>query len=75
MHEAVGKRRIENHLEPVGGDELAAGQVTIKDLALGRELAAGVTDNAEWREGRPGQVTVARGDLVATVLRIVEAAR
>ena len=25
VHEAVGKRRIEDHLEPVGGDELAVG--------------------------------------------------
>ncbi|HEY0053302.1 MAG TPA: histidine--tRNA ligase [Caulobacteraceae bacterium] len=51
----------------LGGDELAAGQVTIKDMALGRALAAGVADNQAWREGRPGQVTVERGELVASV--------
>ena len=58
-----------------GGDEIAAGQVTIKDLDLGRALASKVTDNAQWREGRPGQITVPRTDLVATVRRIVEVAR
>jgi histidyl-tRNA synthetase len=59
----------------LGGDELAAGQVTIKDLDLGRALAARVSDNAEWREGRPGQITVARSDLVAAVRRITQNAR
>ena len=59
----------------MGGDEIAAGQVTIKDLDLGRALASKVTDNAQWREGRPGQITVPRTDLVATVRRIVEVAR
>jgi histidyl-tRNA synthetase len=58
----------------IGGDEAANGQATVKDLDLGRELASGVTDNAQWREGRPGQQTVARADLVETVRRIVEAA-
>lgn len=58
----------------MGGDERAAGQVTVKDLDLGRQLSAGVTDNEAWRSERPGQVTVARSDLVATIRRIVEAA-
>ena len=58
----------------VGGDEIAAGTVTIKDLDLGRQLASGVADNEAWRAERPGQVTVARGDLVASVKRIVDAA-
>jgi histidyl-tRNA synthetase len=59
----------------VGGDERAAGQVTIKDLDLGRELATGVGDNQSWRAERPGQVTVRRDELVATVRRILESAR
>ena len=58
----------------VGGDEIAAGTVTVKDLDLGRELAAGVSDNRAWREDRPGQVTAPRADLIAAVRRIVEAA-
>jgi histidyl-tRNA synthetase len=48
--------------------------VTIKDLDLGRALAAGVTDNRQWREDRPGQVTVPRASLVETIRRIVDAA-
>ena len=59
----------------LGGDEIAAGQVTIKDLDLGRVLASGVTDNSEWRESRPGQMTVARAELTAAVRRIVDAAQ
>ena len=57
----------------LGGDEIAAGQVTIKDLDAGRALAAGIADNEAWKAERPGQVVVARTDLVATVRRIVDA--
>jgi len=64
-------RRLAPAAVILGGDEIAAGVVTIKDLDLGRELAAGVTDNAQWREERPGQVTVPRAELVATIGRIV----
>ena len=59
----------------LGEDEIAAGQVTVKDLDLGRELAAGIKSHAEYREERPGQVTAPRADLVATVRAIVERAR
>ncbi|HEX8570965.1 MAG TPA: histidine--tRNA ligase [Caulobacteraceae bacterium] len=55
----------------MGDDELAAGTVTVKDLDLGRALAQGVQDNREWREGRPGQVTVPRGELVSAVRGIL----
>jgi histidyl-tRNA synthetase len=56
----------------LGGDEIAAGQVTIKDLDAGRALAAGVADNEAWKAARPGQVTVARTDLVQTIRGIIE---
>jgi histidyl-tRNA synthetase len=59
----------------IGGDEFAAGTVTLKDLDLGRDLAAGVTDNAAWRAERPGQMTLNRSELVAAVRRIVDAQR
>jgi histidyl-tRNA synthetase len=59
----------------LGDDELAAGTVTIKDLDLGRALAAGVSDNRAWRQERPGQVTVPRQDLTAAVRRIVDDSR
>ncbi|HEY2658542.1 MAG TPA: histidine--tRNA ligase [Caulobacteraceae bacterium] len=67
-------RRLAPAAVIMGGDEIAAGQVTIKDLDQGRILAAGITDNQQWREDRPGQVTVARSALVETVRRIVDAA-
>jgi histidyl-tRNA synthetase len=68
-------RRLSPAAVILGEDEIAAGQVTVKDLDLGRQLAAGVVDNKAWREARPGQVTAARGGLVATVRTIVERAR
>ncbi|MEM6904442.1 MAG: histidine--tRNA ligase [Pseudomonadota bacterium] len=49
-----------------GADERAAGQVTLKDLALGARLAAEIETRAEWT-AQPAQVTVARGDLVAEI--------
>jgi histidyl-tRNA synthetase len=58
----------------VGGDEIAKGVVTIKDLDLGRRLALEVGDNRAWREDRPGQVSAPRADWVAQVRRIVESA-
>lgn len=64
-------RRLAPAAVIMGEDEIAAGTVTVKDLDLGRELAAGVTDNAEWREQRPGQQTIPRADLVAAVRRII----
>jgi histidyl-tRNA synthetase len=66
-------RRLAPAAVIVGGDEVAAGTVTIKDLDLGRALSEGVTDNQTWREERPGQVTAPRAELVAQVRRIVEA--
>jgi len=67
-------RRLSPAAVIIGGDELANGTVTIKDLDLGRKLAAGVSDNEQWRADRPGQVTVPRAELLETVRRIVEAA-
>lgn len=49
-----------------GGDEKAAGQITLKDLALGARLAAEIETNEEWKS-QPAQTTVARSDLVAEV--------
>jgi histidyl-tRNA synthetase len=66
-------RRLAPAAIMLGGDEIAAGKVTIKDLDLGRALSSGVADNAEWREQRPGQQTIDRGELVAAVRKIIEA--
>jgi len=54
-----------------GGDEKARGVVQIKDLALGKKLSAGIADNTQWREERPGQEEVAEGDLVEAVNRLL----
>ena len=67
-------RRLSPAAIILGGDELAAGTVTIKDLDLGRTLADQIADNREWRDDRPGQITVPRAEWVAQVRRIVEAA-
>ncbi len=55
-----------------GSDERANGTVQVKDLIEGARLAAGITDNTEWRTGRPAQVTVPVGELVATVAGILD---
>ena len=56
----------------IGDDEIKAGTVTIKDLDLGRELAAG-TDLQTWKAERPGQQTVPRDQMVEAVRAIVSA--
>ncbi len=54
-----------------GGDEKAKSVVQIKDMRLGKQLAEGITDNAEWREQRVAQEEVAEADLVAAVKRML----
>ncbi len=65
-------RRLSPAAVIVGDDELTAGTVTVKDLDLGRTLAAQVSDNKAWKSERPGQATLPRGDLVAHLRRILE---
>jgi len=52
-----------------GPDERAKGEVTIKDLALGAELAKSVESRAAWVGNREAQVSVKRTDLVAAIHR------
>lgn len=68
-------RRLSPAAVIIGEDEFAAGTATVKDLDLGRDLSKDVSDNAAWKAERPGQQTVARADLVATVRKIVDAAQ
>ena len=56
----------------LGGDEIAAGEVTIKDLDAGRAAAAAIADNDAWKAERPGQVKIARDGLVAAIKGIIE---
>ena len=55
-----------------GGDERARGEVTLKDLALGAELAKSVESRAEWVGNREAQKSVKRGDLVAEIKAILK---
>jgi histidyl-tRNA synthetase len=66
-------RRLSPAAIMLGGDEIAAGTVTVKDLDLGRDLSKDVTDNAAWRAERPGQQTIPRAELIPTLRRILEA--
>ncbi|MEL6364169.1 MAG: histidine--tRNA ligase [Pseudomonadota bacterium] len=50
-----------------GEDERAAGEVTIKDLILGAEMATSIDDNRTWREDQPAQFSVPRAKLVEAV--------
>jgi histidyl-tRNA synthetase len=50
-----------------GGDELAKGEVQIKDLILGAKAAEEIASNKEWREGRPAQFSCKEADLVDEV--------
>jgi len=65
-------RRLSPAVVMIGDDEIAGGAVTVKDLDLGRNLSAKITDNQVWRSERPGQATIPRGDLVGFVRRILE---
>lgn len=53
-----------------GGNEKENGVVQIKDLALGKALAANITTNEEWK-AQPAQMEIARGDLVAEVRKMI----
>ena len=54
-----------------GSDEAARGEVQIKDLVAGARAAEAIKSNQEWKAARPAQVSVAEGDLVATVRDIL----
>jgi len=66
-------RRMSPAAVIIGEDERAAGNVTIKDLDLGRALSSQVSDNEAWRKDRPGQLTVPRAQMVAAIRSIIGA--
>lgn len=55
-----------------GGDERAKGEVVLKDLILGAEMAKAIADNKAWREDQPAQTSVSRGGLVQGVRALLE---
>lgn len=50
-----------------GSDERAKGEVTLKDLALGAELAKSVESRGEWVKYRPAQISIPRVKLVEEI--------
>ena len=48
-----------------GSDERARGEVTVKDLVLGAEMAKSVEGRATWVKDRPAQAAVPRHSLIA----------
>ena len=55
-----------------GGDEIAKGEVQIKDLIEGSKAAETIKDAKQWREGRPAQFSVAEDELVSAVKGVLE---
>ncbi len=55
-----------------GGDELANGEVQIKDLIEGKKAAEAIASNTEWRESRSAQLSVSREKLVETVKEVLK---
>ena len=50
-----------------GSQEREQGILQIKDLVVGKQAAAEITDNAEWKAARPGQFEIKRQDLVSAI--------
>jgi len=56
----------------VGGDEVRDNTVSIKNLRLGAQVAASAEDRDAWNKARGQvQVTAPRGEMVATVLKML----
>ncbi len=55
-----------------GSDERARGEVTLKDLDLGAELAKSVEDRAEWVNEQPAQISVPRANLADAIRKILD---
>lgn len=56
----------------IGEDEIAQGVVSVKDLNAGKAGRESIADRDAYREaGKTGQVTVARAEMVATVLGVL----
>lgn len=56
----------------IGSDEAEAGDITIKDLHLGAEMAKAIETNEEWKSTRPAQQTVPRDQAVGTIRQMLE---
>ncbi len=54
-----------------GSNEREAGEVILKDLIEGAKAAAAISDNKEWKEARPAQISVPVANLVEAVREIL----
>jgi histidyl-tRNA synthetase len=54
-----------------GSREFEAGQISLKDLRLGRELSKGITQRDQWLKDQPAQITVSRERLIEGVREIL----
>lgn len=54
-----------------GSDELARGEVMLKDLVEGMQKSREIDDNKSWREGRPAQFAVKEDELVEAVRSVL----
>ena len=74
---SIGKqlKYVDQWLIPIalimGEDEKNQGIVTLKDMDIGRHLTGEIEGREEWLAARPGQLEVARGDLVASVRELL----
>jgi len=56
----------------MGSDEMAKGEVSIKDLRLGVELSKEIGDDRKkWLEEQPAQFTAKRADLVSEIKKVL----
>ena len=54
-----------------GSDERERGVITIKDLQLGSEKSAEISDNTEWRESQHSQFEVNKSELISKINEII----
>ncbi|WP_127752119.1 histidine--tRNA ligase [Devosia sp. 1566] len=54
-----------------GSLEREGGILQVKDLVAGKQAAAAITDNAEWKAARPGQFEIKREDLVSAIQQLL----
>ena len=56
----------------MGSDDLEKGEVSIKDLRLGRELSLDIgPDRKKWLEEQPAQFTTPRTSVVDSVKKVL----
>jgi histidyl-tRNA synthetase len=55
-----------------GSREFEAGEVSLKDLWLGKEMSAQFAERADWIKAQPAQVTVSLENIVAEVQAILD---